>query len=73
MRIIIYKKHYIITNEDDTMIPEERSSYTLTEEETIIFATAKFKPFHSWLEENSPQPNPFKKLVENEKDKPSTL
>ncbi len=47
MRNIIYKKHYIITNEDDTMIPEERSSYTLTEEEVIIFATAKFKPFHS--------------------------
>lgn len=47
MHNIIYKKHYIITNEDDTMIPEERSSYTLTEEEVIIFATAKFKPFHS--------------------------
>lgn len=29
------------------MIPEERSSYTLTEEETIIFASAKFKSFHS--------------------------
>jgi hypothetical protein len=24
------------------MIPEERNSYTLTEEEAIIFATAKF-------------------------------
>lgn len=29
------------------MIPEERNSYTLTEEEAIIFATAKFKPFHN--------------------------
>lgn len=49
------------------MIPEERNSYTLTEEEAIIFATAKFKPFHNRLEEDTPQPNPFKKLVENEK------
>ena len=55
------------------MIPEERNSDTLTEEEAIIFATAKFKPFHNRLEEDTPQPNPFKKLVENEKDKPSTL
>ena len=34
------------------MIPEERNSYTLTEEEAIIFATAKFKPFHNRLEED---------------------
>ena len=28
------------------MVPEEKGSITLSKEAAIIFATAKFKPFH---------------------------
>lgn len=36
------------------MVPEEKGSITLSKEAVIIFATAKFKPFHNRIK-NNPQ------------------
>lgn len=36
------------------MVPEEKGSITLSKEAAIIFATAKFKPFHNRIK-NNPQ------------------
>ncbi|HEH3242165.1 TPA: hypothetical protein ACTL45_001217 [Staphylococcus aureus] len=49
------------------MVPEEKGSITLSKEAAIIFATAKFKPFHNRIKNNSQKTNPFLKLHENKK------
>lgn len=47
------------------MVPEEKGSITLSKEAVIIFATAKFKPFHNRIKNNPQKTNPFLKLHEN--------
>lgn len=49
------------------MVPEEKGSITLSKEAAIIFATAKFKPFHNRTKNNPQKTNPFLKLHENKK------
>ncbi|BGE81280.1 hypothetical protein [Staphylococcus petrasii] len=55
------------------MIPEERGSYTLSQEEAIIFATAEFKPFKNLLENELTTANLLELYEKIEKSKSSNL